>query len=87
MASITPQPGWLGQAASAVGKQTPKIISSGAYDAKPDKSWWQHALTPILQGPIGKGLQAIDLGRSALVSTIKEGVDLVQGEGFSGSYC
>jgi hypothetical protein len=85
MASITPQPGWLGQAASAVGKQTPKIISSGAYDAKPDKSWWQHALTPILQGPIGKGLQAIDLGRSALVSTIKEGVDLVQGEGFSGS--
>ena len=85
MASITPQPGWLGQAASAVGKQTPKIISSGAYDAKPDKSWWQHALTPILEGPIGMGLQAIDLGRSALVSTMKEGVDLLQGEGFSGS--
>ena len=87
MVSITPQPGWLGKAATAVSKQTPRITSQGYLDKKeePDKPWWQKALTPILKGPIGVGLQTLDLGRAALVSTSKEITDLVQGEGFSGS--
>ena len=73
---------WLGQAASTVGRRG---IQPYAGDYEPDKPWWAQALSPILEGPIGQALTALDLGRSAVVSTVKEGIDLVQGEGFSGS--
>ena len=81
--SITPRTGWLGEAATAVGKQTPKYAATGigSTGVQDDGGFFQN----LLSGPVGKVLSTIDLGRSALVSTIKEGIDLVQGEGFSGS--
>jgi len=52
---------------------------------EPEKAWWQKALSPVLEGPIGAGLNVIDTGRRAAVSTVKETIDLMQGEGFSGT--
>lgn len=52
---------------------------------EPEKSWWQHALTPITEGPIGAALSAYGTAHAGIMSTLKEGVDFLQGEGFSGS--
>ena len=76
--------GWLGRTASAVGRSGPRVLGAPEV-TEPDKPWWAEALSPILEGPIGKVLTTIDLGRSAMVSTVKEGIDLMQGEGFSGT--
>ena len=78
----------LPQLAGGVARRTPQGASAGLSSfgvPEPETPWWQQALAPVLQGPVGKALQTIDLGRSAAVSTVKEGIDLVQGEGFSGS--
>ncbi len=78
----------LPQLAGGAARRAPQGASMGLSSVgipEPEVPWWQEALAPVLQGPIGKALQTIDLGRSALVSTVKEGIDLVQGEGFSGS--
>ena len=78
----------LPQLAGGVARRAPQGASVGLSSfgiPEPETPWWQEALAPVLQGPIGKALQTIDLGRSAMVSTVKEGIDLVQGEGFSGS--
>ena len=78
----------LPQLGGTLARRAPQGASMGLSSfgvPEPEVPWWQQALAPVLQGPIGKALQTIDLGRSALVSTVKEGIDLVQGEGFSGS--
>jgi len=78
----------LPQLGGTLARRAPQGASMGLSSfgvPEPEVPWWQQALAPVLQGPIGKALQTIDLGRSAVVSTVKEGVDLVQGEGFSGS--
>ena len=78
----------LPQLGGTLARRAPQGASMGLSSfgvPEPEVPWWQQALAPVLQGPIGKALQTIDLGRAAVVSTVKEGIDLVQGEGFSGS--
>ena len=77
---IAPLPKIAGVTGGAA-RRAPQII--GSYDPGFDRD--EGFFKNLLTGPIGQALSTIDLGRSAVVSTVKEGVDLVQGEGFSGS--
>ncbi len=77
---IAPLPKIAGITGGAA-RRAPQII--GSYDPGFDRD--EGFFKNLLTGPIGQALSTIDLGRSAVVSTVKEGVDLVQGEGFSGS--
>ena len=38
---------------------------------EPEKSWWQKALTPITEGPIGAALSAYGTAHSAIQSTVR----------------
>jgi hypothetical protein len=79
----TPAPsGWMASVANQVGQQQFDLLEA---NREPEKAWWQKALSPVLEGPIGAGLNVIDTGRRAAVSTVKETIDLLQGEGFSGT--
>ena len=72
----------MASAANQVGQQQFDLLEA---NREPEKPWWQKALSPVLEGPIGAGLNLLDTGRRAAVSTLKETIDLVQGEGFSGT--
>ena len=79
----TPAPsGWMASAANQVGQQPFNLLEA---NREPEKPWWQKALSPVLEGPIGQALEVADTGRKMVASTFKETVDLLQGEGFSGS--
>ena len=77
---VAPLPNIAGITGGAA-RRAPQIIGSYEPDFDEDQGFWKNLLT----GPVGQVLSTIDLGRSAVVSTAKEGIDLLQGEGFSGS--
>ena len=75
----------MASVANQVGQQQGGLPDVTQLNREPEKPWWQKALSPVLEGPIGAGLNLLDTGRRAAVSTVKETLDLVQGEGFSGT--
>ena len=77
---VAPLPSIAGITGGAA-RRAPQVL--GSYDPGFDDD--QGFFKNLLTGPVGQALSTIDLGRSAVVSTVKEGVDLLQGEGFSGS--
>ena len=77
---VAPLPNIAGATGGAA-RRAPQVL--GSYDPGFDDD--QGFFKNLLTGPVGQALSTIDLGRSAVVSTVKEGVDLLQGEGFSGS--
>jgi hypothetical protein len=77
---VAPLPNIAGITGGAA-RRAPQVL--GSYDPGFDDD--QGFFKNLLTGPVGQALSTIDLGRSAVVSTAKEGIDLLQGEGFSGS--
>mgnify|MGYP003634806547 FL=1 len=77
---VAPLPSIAGITGGAA-RRAPQVL--GSYDPSFDRD--EGFFKNLLTGPVGQALSTIDLGRSAVVSTVKEGVDLLQGEGFSGS--
>ena len=77
---IAPLPNIAGITGGAA-RRVPQMI--GSYDPGFDDD--QGFFKNLLTGPLGQVISTIDLGRSAVVSTVKETIDLMQGEGFSGT--